>query len=174
MIGGLYYIIWKILKKFALLLWNTVLPTSSSSGSMLHVMDVSNWTSRTWCKSSQRQKPPVLKLWAFPEMILSICDFITRSYGKKHHHSVNKWNAYVKIPESSVSVPAILLEIAVKVSIPSKDLVILDLKYVHVTDDEGWYACKVKYCWFQLSLDIEVHSKHFIDFHKWLRQDCGW
>ena len=39
-------------------------------------------------------------------------------------------NVYVKIPESSVSVPAILLEIALKVSIPSEDLVILDSKYI--------------------------------------------
>ena len=37
---------------------------------------------------------------------------------------------YVKIPESSVSVPAILLEIALKVSIPSEDLVILNSKYM--------------------------------------------
>ena len=39
-------------------------------------------------------------------------------------------NVYVKIPESSVSVPAILLEIALKVSIPSEDLVILHSKYI--------------------------------------------
>ena len=55
-------------------------------------------------------------------------------------------NVYVKIPESSVLVPAILSEIALKVSIPSEDLVILDLKYIHVTDDKGQYACKVQYC----------------------------
>ena len=36
----------------------------------------------------------------------------------------------MKIPESSVSVPAILSEIALKVSIPSEDLVILDSKYM--------------------------------------------
>ena len=55
-------------------------------------------------------------------------------------------NVYVKIPKSSVSVPAILSEIALKVSIPSEDLVILDSKYINVTDDKGQYACKVQYC----------------------------
>ena len=55
-------------------------------------------------------------------------------------------NVYVKIPESSVSVPAIFSEIALKVSIPSEDVVILESKYIHVTDDKGQYACKVQYC----------------------------
>lgn len=66
--------------------------------------------------------------------------------GKNITTQTTNENVYVKIPESSVSVPAILSEIALKVSIPSEDLVILDLKYIHVTDDKSQYACKVQYC----------------------------
>lgn len=46
-------------------------------------------------------------------------------------------NVYIKIPESSVSVPAILSEIGAKVSIQPDELVILDSKCIPVTDGKG-------------------------------------
>ena len=46
-------------------------------------------------------------------------------------------NVYVKIPESSVSVPSILSEIGMKASIQPEELVILDSKFLPITDDKG-------------------------------------
>ena len=89
---------------------------------------------------------PVSKLWAFPETVISICDFVTRSHRKKHHHSVNKWKCVCEDPREFSISSSYFVGNSLKVSIPSEDLVILDLKYIHVTDDKGQYACKVQYC----------------------------
>ena len=38
------------------------------------------------------------------------------------------------------------------------------------TGRKSWYSQCTSYCWFQLSMNTEVvHSKDFIDFHKWIR-----
>ena len=46
-------------------------------------------------------------------------------------------NVYVRIPESTVSVPCILSEIGKKTSIDPEELVILDNKMIPVSDDKG-------------------------------------
>ena len=46
-------------------------------------------------------------------------------------------NVYVRIPESAVSVPAILEEAGKKLRIPGEDLTILDSKWIPVSDTNG-------------------------------------
>ena len=46
-------------------------------------------------------------------------------------------NVYVRIPESTVSVPCILSDIGKKTSIDPEELVILDNKMIPVSDDKG-------------------------------------
>ena len=48
-------------------------------------------------------------------------------------------NVYIKIPESSVSVAAIVSEINTKVSHQPEELIILDSKLIPVTDGKGQY-----------------------------------
>ena len=143
-----------------------ILPTPSSSGSMLHCPSSSmpgpSTRSRGWSipppwmsaaghpgHSANPPKGKNLQSRNYEPFLKRSFQFVTLSLdhtGKNITTQSTNENVYVKIPESSVSVPAILSEIALKVSIPSEDLVILDSKYIHVTDDKGWYACKVKYC----------------------------
>ena len=57
--------------------------------------------------------------------------------------------------------PSSLTKIMTAVSIP---------KYIKCNRKTLQQSPAVKYCWFQLSLNTKaVHSKHFIDFHKWIR-----
>lgn len=142
-------------------------PTPSSSGSMLHCPSSSmlpgpSTHSRGWSipppwmsaagHSGHSANPPKgknLQSRNYEPFLKQSFQFVTLSLdhtGKNITTQSTNENVYVKIPESSVLVPAILSEIALKVSIPSEDLVILDLKYIHVTDDKGQYACKVQYC----------------------------
>ena len=46
-------------------------------------------------------------------------------------------NVYVKVPENSLSVKSILSAVATKLSSTPEDLVILDVKFLEVTDDKG-------------------------------------
>ena len=50
-------------------------------------------------------------------------------------------NVYIKVPESSVSVPAILAEIGKKTSTDPEELTVLDSKLLPVTDDKGKCNC---------------------------------
>lgn len=50
-------------------------------------------------------------------------------------------NVYVKLPESSVSLFAILSAIGHKVSIPPDDLILLDSKLIPVSDEKGQLQC---------------------------------
>lgn len=49
-------------------------------------------------------------------------------------------NIYVRVPESAVSVPAILSEVAKKMGVNPEDLVVLDSKILRVSDDKGMYS----------------------------------
>lgn len=46
-------------------------------------------------------------------------------------------NVYVKIPESSVSAQAILSALAVKIGSDASNLVLLDAKFIEISDDKG-------------------------------------
>ena len=66
-------------------------------------------------------------------------------------------NIYIKIPENSVSVQSILAAVATKVSCEVHDLVMLDVKFVEITDDKGevssvmlWYNSAVIAFFFQI------------------------
>jgi len=71
---------------------------------------------------------------SFPFVSLSL------DYAKKNIivDSTND-NVYIKIPESSVSVAAIVSEISTKVSHQPEELIILDSKLIPVTDGKGQY-----------------------------------
>lgn len=126
-------------------------PTPSSSGSMLHCPSSSmlpgpSTHSRGWSipppwmsaagHSGHSANPPKgknLQSRNYEPFLKQSFQFVTLSLdhtGKNITTQSTNENVYVKIPESSVLVPAILSEIALKVSIPSEDLVILDSKYM--------------------------------------------
>lgn len=46
-------------------------------------------------------------------------------------------NVYIKVPENSLSMSAIMSALATKINCVPDDLVILDVKFLQVTDDKG-------------------------------------
>jgi dTDP-D-glucose 4,6-dehydratase len=50
-------------------------------------------------------------------------------------HTIN--NIYIKVPENVVSVQSILSAVATKVSCEANELVILDVKFLEISDDKG-------------------------------------
>lgn len=140
-----------------------VFPTPSSSGSMLHPIpgpSTHGWSiPRPWMSTGQSGRMPLPSSANPPRgkkfQLQGYEPFLKRSFpfviltldhtGKNIAIESTSENVYVKIPESSVSVPAILSEIGMKLAIQSEELVILDSKYIHVTDDKGQCGCSVSY-----------------------------
>ena len=52
-------------------------------------------------------------------------------------------NVFVKIPESTLSVDTILAELGKKVSLAPSDLVLLDSKFLSVSDDKGKFKLRI-------------------------------
>ena len=52
-------------------------------------------------------------------------------------------NVYIKIPESSVSTQSILSAIGPKIAMSGDDLIVLDSKFIPVSDDKGQFSVHV-------------------------------
>ena len=50
-------------------------------------------------------------------------------------------NVYIKIPENTVSVESILAAIAAKIGCEVTELVLLDVKFIEISNDKGELVC---------------------------------
>lgn len=75
---------------------------------------------------------------AYETFLKKSIPFVTLSLeGKNITIDSTNDNVYIRIPESAVSVLSILSEIGPKLSLQQDDLVLLDAKFIPVSDDKG-------------------------------------